>query len=337
MDYRNLISETWNGLDNSGDLIKGYKSCWLTLDDERESNLHIFKDKAGQYHFAIEEEGINKTDLDVPYVNGLKVQLVSYRFESGKVSQFIDLICNISGFLEEFTEVVREVSKLILEYKEPPIKAVKETILKWISFWSNLKKEILSEDGQIGLICELIILDRLCKINTLNALNSWVGPLGEKHDFNFSGWNLEVKGTRNSKRTHIINGIDQLKPPSEKQLAFVSFQLLSSHEKPSLNLPDLIDSISRTYFGAKPYLIVKFNELLALAGYSPLHTEEYKKFNVQIIDSLLFEVNNVFPKLTSDMLIDKLNSRISSVEYQISLEGLFGFDINTINFSDYFY
>lgn len=337
MDYRKLTTDTWKGLDKNGDLITGYKSCWLALSDDDESKLHIFKDKLGQCHFAVKETEKSKTDIEDPKVNGLQLHLTSYRFENGKVSQFIDLTCSISGYLDEFTEVVREISKLILEDGEPPLNAVNQVINKWISFWSNQRKETLSEEDQVGLICELITLNRLCKINPVNALKTWSGPLGGKHDFNFSDWNVEVKGTRKSQKVHTINGIDQLKPFYNKQLAFISFQLTTSSNENAINLPDLIGSLVKNHFENRPDLTVRFYELLAGAGYSPVHEEEYRRFKVEVIDSAFFEVDEGFPKLNSNMLNEPLNTRILTLRYDISLEGVSGTDFNEINWGDYFY
>lgn len=337
MDYRKLTSETWGELDDTGDLISGYKSNWLSLNDLEESNIHIFKDKLGQYHCAVEEKGLGKTDIDDPKVNGLQLQLASYIFEKGKISQFIDLTCSISGYLEEFTEVVREISKLILEDKAQPLDAFNQIINNWISFWANQRKKILSEEDQIGLICELLILDKLCKINLGNALKSWTGPLGEKHDFNFTNWNIEVKGTRKSKKIHTINGIDQLNPPSNKHLAFISFHLTTSNKEHSINLPDLIDTLIKNNFKKKPDLTVRFNELLAELGYSPIDAEEYRRFNVEVIESSFFEVDEAFPKLTLSMLNKSLSPRVSSVKYDISVNGLSGINLENISWGDYFY
>jgi hypothetical protein len=337
MDYRKLTVETWNRLDIIGDSTGGYKSCWLALSDNEESDLHIFRDKYGKYHFAVEDAKVTKTDIDDPQVNGLQFQLISYRFENGKISQFIDLTCSISGYLVEFTEVVKEVSKEILEDKQQPLYAFNKVINNWLSFWSEQKKEILNEEEQIGLICELITLNKLCEINSDYALKSWTGPLGEKHDFNFSDWNFEVKGTRKSKRTHSINGIDQLNPPYNKRLGFISFQLTTSYNEHSINLTDLIESIIKIHFDNKPNLIVKLNDLLARTGYNPIHAEEYKKFKVEVIESTFFEVDENFPKLISRMLNEPLNTRVSSLRYDISLEGVSGTYFNKLNLGEYFY
>ena len=337
MDYRKLDIDTWNNLLKTGDLVTGYKSLWLALNDDEESNLHIFKDISGQHHFAIESIDVVKTDIEDPNVNGLKIGLYSYKFENDRISQFIDLTCNLESYLEEFTEIVKEITRCILENGDRSLSAVNQIISNWISFWANKRDEILSEENQIGLICELIVLNNLCTINPQNALKTWKGPLGEKQDFNFTDWTLEVKGTRKLKRTHIVNGLDQLKPIAKKNLAFISFQITESTNDNSINLPGLIDTVIKFHFKNKPALIIRFNELLACVGYNPVHAEEYRRFNVEILESTIYTVNDSFPKLTSDMLKEPINTNVSSVWYHISLEGVEGKNLNDINWGDYFY
>lgn len=337
MNYKSLNIKTWENLKSTGDLASGYQSIWLSVQDRVESNLHIFKDRTGYSHFAIEATNINKYDIEIPNVNGLQVLLISYKFNNGKVSQFIDIICNISGYLEEFTEVVKEIAKAILENGESPLDAVNQTISSWISFWSRQRRELLSEEELVGLICELLILNNLCKINPNIALKSWAGPLGEKHDFNFTDWTIEVKGTRKAERTHIINGIDQLKPYKDKQMAFVSFLVAKSDNVNSVNLPVLIESLVKNFFKKQPELTIRFNELLSEGGYNPIHSEEYKKFNVEIAESTFFEVNEDFPKLTSEMINQPLSNRISAVKYNITLDGMAGIDLSNLSWGNYFY
>lgn len=337
MDYKKLKLEVWDRLDESGDFVSGYHSILLAADDTVESGLHIFKDENGYYHFAIEIAGVSKNDIKDPQVNGLQIGIFSYRLKDEKIGQFVDIICSTSGYLEEFTEVVKEISSSILDKEEKPLDAINQTIRNWISFWTKQKTDILSEEEQIGLICELLILETLCNINASNALQSWGGPKGEKHDFTFTDWSLEVKGTRHSKRIHKVNGIDQLKSAKNKRLAFVSFLLTTSGSNLLINLPSLIESISKKFFIKKPDLLLKFNELLASSGYSPIHAEVYCRFNLEIVDSGFFEVDGDFPKLTSDMLSIPLSSRISSVSYDISLDGIGGKKLDVLSWGNYFY
>jgi hypothetical protein len=335
MDYKKLNVDKWKSLSKTGNLISGYQTIWLAPKDNEESDLHIFIDDSDYYHFSIQVSDIKFSSIEDPHVNGLQIKLNSYKFNTGKVNQFIDIICTYSSYLEEFTEIIKEITEAIIDKGDLPLIAVNRIIKNWVSFWSKQRREILTEEEQIGLICELLILQKLCQINPSLSLKSWTGPLGEKYDFNFTNLAIEVKGTRSSKRIHIINGLDQLSTPRDKQLAFISFLLISSDNPASINLPFLIESLKDMYFNNKPELTIKFYELISNAGYNPIYSEEYKKFNVEILESTVYEVNSEFPRLTSDMLIEPLSPRVSSVKYNLSLEGLKGIDIQNLDWNDY--
>ena len=339
MDYKKLTAGKWDTLDIMGSLVSGYNSTWLSLNDGEKSDLHIFKDESGHNHLAIKAPGLRKGAVEDPGVNGLQVGLVQYKFGDGEVNQFIDIRCGIESYVQEFTEVVREIAHAILEDEEKPEKATKHIINNWVSFWANQRKDILSEEDQIGLICELLFLEKLCDLNSGKALSTWTGPLGEKHDFNFTDWNFEVKGTRKKGRIHTVNGIDQLQPSYNKKLGFVSFMVSAgrTNKENTTNLPELIERITHDYLMDKPNLVVRFNELLAGNGYNPVHRNEYIKFNVEVNTATFYGVDDDFPKLTSSMLHEPLDTRVSKVRYDISLEGITGLNFEEISWGDYFY
>lgn len=339
MDYRKLTAEHWNNLDSTGSFVSGYISTLLTAKENNTSDIHIFKDESDHMHFSIKTSGLKRKSINDPGVNGLQIKLTKFRLENKEVNEFIDIKCTISSYVNEFTEVVKEISHAILEEKEKPEKAIKRITNNWISFWANQCKNILSEERQIGLICELLFLKKLCTINSDKALNFWVGPLGEKHDFNFTDWSFEVKGTRKKDCIHTINGIDQLQSNNKKKLAFLSYMvsLKADSTDHSINLPTLIKQIKLDHFSKKPNLIVRLNELLAGAGYSPIHNKEYSYFNLEVNSNTFYEVNENFPKLTSNMLTGMIHKRVFKIRYDISLEGLTGTDIDLIPIGDYFY
>lgn len=337
MDYRKLTIETWKALNQSGNTITGYESTCLALNDNEKSDLFIFKDELGNYHLSIKTNESKNTVIEDPGVNGLHIGMYKYKIGDGEIGLFIDLKCNLSDFLEEFTEVVKEISNGIFINKGQPFSTVNQVISNWLSFWANRRKHILSEEAQIGLICELFILRKLCQINPSNALLSWTGPLGDKNDFCFTDWNIEIKGTRKSSQIHTINGIDQLTPSNDKQLGFISFIVSVTNSDTAINLPSIIESIVIDFFAKKPSLTVRFNELLAGVGYTPVHAKEYVNFSIEIIKGTLFIVDWEFPKLISGMLNIPLSTRVSSIRYDISLEGITGSDLNDIYWGDYFY
>jgi hypothetical protein len=337
MDYRTITINTWDELDSFGSMTSGYKSIWLVNGINGNSNLHIFKDEKGKCHFAIELTATLTRKVLNPGVNGLSIESNQYCLDGQTVKPFIDLCCNLNGYLEEFTCIIKEIAKTIFETTKEPVEIINHVINTWKSFWANQSKMILSEDEQIGLICELQVLENLLEINPSNALNAWSGPLGHNHDFNFSEWSVEIKGTRKKFHGHTINGIDQLKPIRNKRLAFLSFLIINSENTDAISLQDCIEKIINTTLQNIPNHIVRFNELLSGLGYSPIFSEEYRKLKIEIQEAILYNVDNSFPTLTDEKLKIPLDNRITAIRYDISLEGISGYNFQNINWGTYFY
>lgn len=337
MYYKNLNINTWNELDKTGDIVTGYYGIFLSQTEGEKSDLLIFKDESENLHFVIADDSVTKKEIIDPKVNGLKIELKKYKFQNIGIKQFVDLECSLKAYINEFTEVVKEISEKILVGKELPVKSVTAIINNWKSFWASRIKQILSEEEQIGLICELKVLKKLCEINLVNALKSWKGPLSEKYDFIFSGWVFEIKGTRKEGHIHTINGLDQLKPPSEKQLALISFLATKSGNADAESLQDWIEDIESKSLRNKADMIEQFYELLTGYGYSRIHKEEYKKSKFDIYDGKFFTVDEDFPKITSDHLKEPLDSRISEICYTVDLEGLSSEAFEDIQIGKFFY
>ncbi|AEV32440.1 hypothetical protein Oweho_1444 [Owenweeksia hongkongensis DSM 17368] len=335
MKFEDFTSEIWSTLPAPDGVSGGYLTSTITLDDADPVIIHLFRDHLDNYHMAIEAPEAQSKHLNDPGVNGLEIQLVEYRFHSGSTRRFIDLACSISDYLEEFTEVVREIVTEILQRGTAPVIAVQMVIRNWLTFWGKVNKDILSESNQIGLICELLVLEKLCEIDPQKALESWKGPLQEKHDFSFPNWSLEVKGTRNSKRIHTINGIEQLVAPINKQLSFVSFQLVTAISEVGVNLADLVKLIRDVQFKSRPDLVIKFNKLLLSANYSPLHEEYYRQSGYDILSAFVYSVEGDFPRLIPKMLSTSLSSRISDVRYDIDLTSIHGDELKSAAWEQY--
>lgn len=335
MDFKKLTTDTWKNLDPSGNSASGYKTTWLADGETGSSTLHIFKDETGKFHLTIEvDENFNEKKVVDPNVNGLSVSLNHYRLDANTIKRFVDIRCNQNGYLNEFTQVTGEICLGILVKKKPPLTVINEVVTKWITFWDNQKCRILSDEQIIGLICELDLLHELCKVDPSAALNGWVGPFNERHDFVFPAWSFEVKGTRRGHRTHTINGIDQLKPFPNKSLGFVSYIFTISDGPGSVSLPVSINSIYET-LEEQPEFIVKFNELLAETGYSPVDKEQYEQLKIELLETTLFTVDDSFPCLTTDFITAPHLERISQIRYDISLEGLQGRSLKDISWQKY--
>lgn len=337
MNYKKLSTGIWDQIGIAGDATSGYRAEYISEKENVKSNILLFQDEKKKLHFVIVADKISARDILDPKVNGLNISLKTFKLENVGVRQFIDIECNIRAYVAEYTEIIREISEDILIRSASPIKAVNEIISSWKSFWAAQIRETISEEEQIGLICELIILDSLCAINPYNALESWRGPLKEKYDYVFSKWAFEVKGTRREKHIHTIHGLDQLRPPNQKTLALISFLISKTNNESARSLQDRIEDIVGKYLMKKPQLVTRFHELLVSCGYSRIHEEEYRKARYDILEGRFYVVDDKFPKLTAESLIVPLSSRIFEIKYNINLEGLQSMGYENISLGEYFY
>jgi hypothetical protein len=324
MDIRKLNADVWDTLDPKGNKSIGYRTILLADGKNHSSSVHIFRDEGEAFHLVIEVgESFNEKKLVDPNVNGLSVSITTYILDANATKRFVDILCSHKGYLMEFTQVAKEICFGILVNELPPLAVINEVVRKWISFWNTNRGEVFSEEQIIGLMCELDFLRILCQINPAIAVNSWSGPTRERHDFIFSTWTFEVKGTRRNHRTHTIGDIDQLKPFPNKSLGFVSYMVAICESPNSLTLPRSI-SLIYELLKERPEIMVRFNSLLAEAGYSPVDKDYYERIKVDLLEAALFIVDENFPRLTTQFITAPHLARISSITYDISLAGLQG-------------
>lgn len=335
MNYKNIDSEIWNRLAENGDIITGYEGLFLNKEEGQEGTLLIFKDEHDKLHFVIEESSVKRSDLPDPKVKGLHIELKKFKFKGKHIEQFIDIECNSNAYIREFTEIVKEVASKILADNQKSIIAIKDVINAWKSFWGLQVSGILTEEEQIGLICELKVLRKLCELDAEKALNSWKGPLREKYDFLFSEWVFEIKGTQRDGHIHIVNGIDQLDAPHGKNLAFISFLVTKSSNTNSRSLEYLISNLENNIFRDRIDLLDRFHDLLVRYGYSKIHSDDYSNIKYDIYDGKFYLVNDDFPKLTLASLKKSPDKRISELRYTINLNDVLGDSFEGISFNKF--
>ena len=93
---------------------------------------------------------------------------------------------NHQRYEHQFIYFCDEIIKNILNLKLGNVASVKSAVGRNRLFWDKQRQDILTEDQQVGLLCELEFLDRIIEINNKNMLQSWKGPTGFKYDFVFT-------------------------------------------------------------------------------------------------------------------------------------------------------
>lgn len=109
----------------------------------------------------------------------------------------------------------------------------------------------LIPERQQGLLGEMLVLRHVRDVAGPEvAVDSWLGPSAEEHDFGFDGFDAEVKTTTSETRSHVISSVTQLEASVARPLWLVSIQLTRAGTAGSgWSLAELVADL-RTSLGA---------------------------------------------------------------------------------------
>jgi hypothetical protein len=298
---------------------KGEKINARVLDLENNAHIKafVFSEKNGVYSCLLP---VKDTKSKLPELNGILIQYEQFKMAESEMRWHVLIECRTKAYLVNFTEILKEIISELDKGKSDTVKCLHLVISKWRHFLSVPSSEILSEENIIGLLGELLLLKTLIGTFKDDAISYWAAERGEE-DFLINNKVIEVKATLKEKHQHIINGIDQLLILKGKNKFILSLLFLKSENDFDLNLPQLINQCVDNLSDFPPALDIFFSKL-KLRGYDHRDSNLYLKHNYKLYKGGYFEVNESFPKLTNNELIQPLNSRISKVRYSIDMEGL---------------
>lgn len=309
-----IAKETWEKLSQP---INEQLVARLALPDIT-SGLYCAMDANNQRHLLLPLEPSAEQYMD-KQSRGVSVITRELTIQGDYPKRYLDLAClDFTGYAI-FDLIGGEVANELAGGSAKPAEIVKKILSKWRRFWGQLPSSILSIEEQIGLFAELwFLLEWLFPKFGQSVVLNWRGPWGSRHDFEWPDKSIEVKATTNSRgRIHHIHGLRQLENPENGPLFL--FSMVLREENGSLNdLPSLIEKCRYQLINSEDGLS-HFENALAHIGYSPLFEEEYKKVKLHIIECLLFEVCEDFPRLTTHSFSQNISTGIERVDYEINL------------------
>lgn len=184
----------------------------------------------------------------------------------------------------------------------------------------------LGATEQIGLFGELWVLSNVL-FPTLGprVCHLWSGPESERHDFVGQGVHVEVKTTTRSEPKHEISRIDQLKPPANKRLLFVSVMLERSLGGDE-TLADRIDEI-REKLSSDGHALDVFDSRLAQLGWHEGLRQTGALLRFTFRDVHVFEVTGTFPRLPDDY-VPPLG--VTGIKYNINVGSLPSLEVSAV-------
>ena len=250
---------------------------------------------------------------------GLSVSTKRLQINNQPLSRFIDVCCNISAYFDMFNLIGGEISEQLEKPDADASKVVSRTLARWREFWKRLPKDRLSEEQIIGLFGELWFLLYWLLPKCNEPMEYWTGPYGIRHDFQFPNCSFEIKtSTKTKEIIHHIVSLEQLETVGDKPLFLYSL-LLQRDISSENTVSDLIDQIESIISVEQSSI---FKRILSEIGYSPLHSEDYKRYRYSVRGEGIYLVEKGFPHLTRKSFVEDALSGVVSVEYDISLSNL---------------
>lgn len=270
-------------------------------------------DHEGRYHLLVPVPAGTTIDPDRRSA-GVHLSSRELDDKDGPAS-FLDVGCQKRHLHELFIHLADEMVQE-LRTAANPLTACRAVLGRWRELLNREPSSVLSEQALAGLYGELWHLRELARISP-NALQSWVGPTGERHDFARGGTALEVKTTtRTDEQRYEIHGIDQLEPPLRGTL-YLSTVLAEQTRAGGESLPDVITEIES--LGVER---LSLWSKLASAGYHRADEHHYGSSRFHLRTTSMYRVDESFPRIVRGSFPGgELPPRILHVSYVVDLTG----------------
>lgn len=272
---------------------------------ERTDDVQLVKDHVGLIHLMVPlPEG--RDEFDVPLGQLLKAKWVATR-DDGAQRVWLDVACTESRLLRTFLSLVGEMLDRAEDSGRHSLDELREVLGSWRQALARIRG---AEDHRraIGLYGELVILERLARLDPQTALSSWRGEEGYRHDF-ARGNALEVKTfTGTGAPVVTIHGQRQLDAPDGGELHLVALRVVESASGETL--AELAGRI-------REHGIPSGELAGALDEDAPL-LEDGRRFLVEEI--FLHAVKEDFPGIRASRLDPQILLGVGAVSFELSLD-----------------
>lgn len=186
------------------------------------------------------------------------------------------------------------------------------------------EKPLLGIERQIGLLGELLVLERLIRRSGSAMVGAWNGPWREPHDFRIGPREFEVKSTVDPHRIHTIHGVEQLVPSAGCSLYLVSVMLGPLGAEEGFSLADKAAEVAALVSRAAEHRD-RFAAGLEACGFQIPDQIHYRRKFALRRPLAIAQVDKRFPAVTRpgiEKLLGARASRIESIQYEVNIEGI---------------
>jgi hypothetical protein len=315
------IEELWSqlppatGIELSGKRVPGFAAQFP---------IYAAIDAKKKRHLLIEVESAMEM-TDPRGTRGLTVRTEVLRVRDFAAAPYIDLECVDNKHDRTFSAFASDLVGLLKEGKDRR-KTVVSCLQRWRAFWL-VDQAGLSREAALGLFGELWFLARWLRPLNASKMAGWQGPCGARHDFQWAHASVEVKtcavGASGS-AVHYITSLNQLSAPEQGDLFLFSLHVsddaMAGNDVPSLvcHLTELLQEDEEA--------LAALSLRLAAAGYSPAHTDFYRR-PLRIVSEELYLVKGSFPRLTRQSFEQGIPVGVQDISYSLSMAACVGWRV----------
>lgn len=253
---------------------------------------------------------------------GLTIETRDLALADQDATRYITLRCEDVAGHSMLGLIGGEIAEQVAMAASSPAEIVSKVVARWRRFWGQLPTQILTHEEQIGLFSELWFLAYwlIPAVGPREALSRWRGPMGARHDFEQTGLSVEAKGTATTRgRIFSVGSINQLEPPESGRLLLFGMRVREEGGA-SNTLPALV-RVCRALASAHEDAEGALETALISARYVASHEDEYAKVHWRVVEDVLFDVRDDFPRLTPASFDGGLPAGVEEVEFTINLGG----------------
>lgn len=259
-------------------------------------------------------------DVNIPE-QAQRLASVSIQTLERNEGSFLEIVSSSGLINRQFYLFATAVADRVLQLNQSPSEAV---ALELQCFTALLEeKSLLSIERQLGLMGELIVLERMISTDGPPAMGAWIGPLREPHDFRVMNYEFEVKSTAGTRRIHTIHNLTQLTVSPGCLLFIISVLLGPAGKGGGFSLATKIESIQKLLKDSPQEN--QFRDRLESCGYSSRDNSQYNRAFGLRRPLAVVPIDSRFPTITSASLQELLGTeahRIDRFVYDVNLEGL---------------
>lgn len=222
--------------------------------------------------------------------------------------------------MDLFEAMAQDLIALLAEALHEDEQAVSDSVIAriraWQDFMSYPRAGILSEDEEIGLHGELIVLEKLLAIlpDSAAVMEMWQGPLRGLHDFKLPVGSLETKATISSTGFRAtISSLQQLDLSIRSPIYLAAVRFAASNV--GSTLPQRVSQLRELLSGSSGEAGQSFSARLLRAGYIDAFADRYTR-SLIVSELRWIDVISDFPFLTAA----SVPPGVISAQYVIDLD-----------------